>query len=333
MIDILEGVNREVKIGEHGLVFLVDCMPRVIKPEQTMDHAILRAARTSYGNSEKEGTDAENRGLIRYLVRNAHTTPVEFCVFQFYLALPIFVARQLIRHRMQSVNEYSLRYSEPKEQCYVPPVDDVRQQSKTNKQGSEGQVDSDLAQYFREVTQETFDAAYKQYQGDTSNGIGREQARINLPLSTFTFWHFKMDLHNLLRTLSLRMDKHAQKEIRDYANAIYEIVKPLAPWTIEAFNDFDMRRDAMLLTGPEVNFLRDAERWAQNLGCVDPLHLNTRVTMREQEEFVVKLNRLGMTEQAGRLSDWIKSEKDRIKKEKDAAEAEEKKRLDALKPF
>jgi thymidylate synthase (FAD) len=234
-------------------------------------------------------------------------------VFQFYIALPIFVARQLVRHRMATLNEFSLRYSNPKDQCHVPEPTDIRKQSKTNRQGTEGQVEEGVALEFCEVTQETFDEAYKRYERDIGNGIGREQARWNLPLSTMTFWSWKIDLHNLFRTLSLRMDEHAQKEIQDFGVALHELTKELAPWAFEAWQDYDQRRDALLLTGPEVEYIT---YFNQSGRGDEPIHLTTRVTMREQEEFVAKLRTLGFDVQAEGLEIWIEKEKARLKAEK-----------------
>lgn len=321
LIDLLGNKPREVKIGKHGLVFLMDCMPRLVEEGQTGDHAILEAARTSYGNTTKKGEPVEDRGLIRYLMRHAHTTPVEMVVLKFYIALPIFVARQLVRHRMSTLNEYSLRYSQPKEQCYVPLPDEVRKQSKVNKQGSDGPVDPEVAGEFSQITEATFNAAYARYQVDIAGGIGREQARINLPLSTYTFWVWKIDLHNLFRTLSLRMDHHAQKEIRDYGVALYELTNQLAPWAFEAWNDYDTRRDAMVLTGPEVQFLAQLHEFQSSTlaqGLFKPSTLTHRVTLREQEEFVLKLRRLNLFDSASVLENWILEEKERLKREKEA---------------
>ncbi len=317
--DLLLGRPREVKIGEHGLIFLMDSMPRLVEGDKTADHAITEAARTSYGNTMKECTPEEDRGLIRYLMRKGHTTPVEMVVLKFYIALPIFVARQLIRHRMSSLNEYSLRYKEPKDECFIPDVGEVRKQSKVNKQGSEGQVDAQIAGDFQSITNNTFMTAYDTYRRSVAAGIGREQARINLPLSTFTYWVWKIDLHNLFRTLSLRMDHHAQKEIRDYGDALYKLTEQLAPWAFEAFNDFDTRRDAMVLTGPEVQFMQALTSWdVKDIEhAAPPTHLTTRVTLREQEEFQEKLVRLGFDVPAKRLANWIEIEKARIKELKE----------------
>lgn len=270
-------VDSHVKIGEHGVVSLIDCMPRVVKPGENWDHAVLQAARVSYGAQDKKTTPEEDRGLIRYLWRMGHGTPFEMVDIKFYLALPIFVARQLIRHRMASVNEYSMRYKEPKDEFFIPDTHEIRKQSKNNKQGSEGQVDENVADRFSRDAKITAFQAMERYADATKNGIGKEIARINLPVSTFTYWYWEIDLRNFLGFLKLRLDKHAQKEIRDYAEAMYSIVKPLAPWTFEAFEDFTL--NSVTLTAAEVNAIQTGE-------------LPFRTTKREQDEWQVKRDKL-----------------------------------------
>lgn len=303
LIDLLEGKQTEVRIGEYGLVAIMDCMPRLVKPGKTMDHALTQAARTSYGQHEKEALPKEDRTLVRYLMRHAHTTPIEMGVFKFYMALPIFVARQLVRHRMSTLNEYSMRYKEPKDECFVPDATEIRKQSKVNKQGSDGQVDDDTASEFQEMTRETFEVALKNYNRALSMGIGKEQARINLPVSTFTYWVWKVDLHNLLRTLSLRMHGHAQKEIRDYGQAFYDLIKPLSPWAVEAFDDYDMRRGATLLTRLDCDVLKCmavdqagvmAIEYARDLGWFEKDEKGKLKAIRERIECEAKLEKLQM---------------------------------------
>ncbi len=280
MLDLLEGKGREIHIGEHGIVRLVDCMPRLVEPGETFDHAVCQAARVSYGADAKKPTEAVNRGLIRYLMRHHHGTPFEMVDLKFYMSLPIFVARQLIRHRTASINEYSMRYKQPKDRFFVPDVQNVRKQSKNNKQGSEGVVELESAEKFIDYTRAFASEAFEQYQHHEAEGIGREIARINLPLSTFTEWYWEIDLRNLLGFLGLRMDPHAQKEIRDFANAIRDLVAPLAPYTFEAFEDFQM--NAITLTGLEVEALRTRQA------------LPDRATDRERDEFAGKCARLGV---------------------------------------
>lgn len=273
---------RQIKIGEHGVVRLVDCMPRVVeRPGENWDHAILQAARVSYGADQKPSTPEADRGLIRYLWSHEHGTPFEMVDLKFYIALPIFVARQFIRHRMASVNEYSMRYKEPKDEFFYPASDQVRKQSTNNKQGSEGQVSVEATEFFQKHTVETAEDAFEQYDTHIKLGIGKEIARINLPLTTFTYWYWEIDLRNFLGFLKLRMDKHAQKELRDYANAMYEITRPLAPWTFEAFDDFT--REAIRLSKLEIKAI------VQQYSNLEP-----RATKREQEAYAEKLKLLGL---------------------------------------
>lgn len=281
MNDLLEGKQTEIKIGKHGVVGLIDCMPRVVQPGETFDHAVLQAARVSYGNDKAVETEAANRGLIRYLMRHRHSTPFEMVDIKFYMSLPIFVCRQMVRHRTASINEYSMRYKQPKERFFVPDSENVRKQSTNNKQGSEGTIELKDAEDFIAYTESVAKDSLEQYNKFEALGVGREIARVNLPLSAFTEWYWEIDLANLLHFLSLRRDGHAQKEIRDYADAMYELVKPLAPYTIEAFEDF--RFNSMQLTALEIEAIRAGSE-----------KLGPRGTKREQAEFDAKRARLGI---------------------------------------
>ena len=224
---------------DHGFVRLVDYMPR-----QDLDSSIVQAARVSYGDGTK--TSRGDRGLIRYLLRHWHTTPFEMVEFKFHIKMPIYIARQHMRHRTSSINELSARYSVVPKEYYEP--DTLRGQSKVNHQGSEGvvEVGEDLGKKVSDHLSHSFDV----YEELLENGCCREQARGNLPQSTYTEFYWKINLHNLMHYLQLRMEAGAQKEIRDYANAIYDLVQPLVPITMEAFQDF--RVNAMQLTGPEI---------------------------------------------------------------------------------
>ena len=284
MIDLLENVNREIRIGDHGVVRLVDCMPRLVEAGENFDHAVCQAARVSYGQDTKKTSEGVNRGLIRYLMRHHHGTPFEMVDVKFYMSLPIFVARQLIRHRTASINEYSMRYKEPKERFFVPDVQNVRKQSKNNKQGSDGMVDTTTADKFIAYTESVAASAFEKYLENEQAGIGREIARINLPLSTYTEWYWEIDLRNLLGFLGLRMDPHAQKEIRDFASACYDLIKPLAPYTVEAFEDFQIK--SVYLTALEVESIREGKP------------LSERATDRERDEFVTKCEKLGLKDLA-----------------------------------
>ncbi|MDB4346075.1 FAD-dependent thymidylate synthase [bacterium] len=227
------------KVLDHGFVELVDHMP-----QENLDKAIVDGARVSYQTGTK--TTRGDRGLIRYLIRNWHTSPLELVVFKFRIKAPLYIARQWLRHRTASVNEMSARYSIVDEEYYEPEV--LRGQSAVNHQGSEGVVELD--DELNQSLSDQYKQAFKLYEQLLEKGVCREQARGVLPQSTYTSFVWKMDLHNLMHFLQLRMDHHAQKEIRDYATAIYELVQPLVPLSMEAFMDF--RVNAMQLTGPEI---------------------------------------------------------------------------------
>ena len=279
MRDLMDGDERRViPIHEHGLIALVDVMPRLAPEGQTADAAIVQAARVSYGQGTKKVS--EDRGLIRYLLRHRHTTPFEMVEFKFHCRMPIFVARQWIRHRTANVNEYSARYSVVPDRFYRLAEEQVRGQSTTNKQGGESTIDPATAQEFLDYLDES-EAMYGKYQALLDKGVSRELARIALPQSAYTEWYWKCDLHNTLRFLSLRMDKHAQSEIRDYANAMMRLIEPMCPITIEAFRDYQM--EAMRLTRLEIEAIRAGKS-----------QLDT-TNKREQAEWEDKRRTLGLT--------------------------------------
>lgn len=241
MINLIQhhyGSEAKISCLDKGFVRLVDVMPGNVDNEDipTGDFAIVQSARVSYGKGTKKIN--EDRGLIRYLMRHKHTSPFEQAELKFHIKMPIFVARQWVRHRTASLNEYSGRYSEMKDEFYMPEIDRLQAQSKTNKQGSGEElptmVKENIISY---MLGEQFDAyeIYKQY---LDSGLSKELARINLPLSNYTEMYWKSDLLNLMKLLVLRIDSHAQYEIRVFADAIYKLIEPLFPLTIEAFNDY-----------------------------------------------------------------------------------------------
>ncbi len=215
---------------DHGFVALVDYMGS--------DEDVERAARVSYGYGTRKVS--ATRGLVRYLRRHRHTTPSEMVEFKFHCAMPMFVARQWIRHRTASVNEYSARYSLMPLLFYMPDRNQVALQSESNRQGREVIADDDT---FREAV-----ARWERLRAEAADGytwmigqdVAREIARIDLPLSTYTQWYWKIDLHNLLHFLSLRADPHAQWEIREFANVMAGMVKRVAPLSYEAWVDYDL---------------------------------------------------------------------------------------------
>lgn len=253
-MDILENKLLEIKCLDKGLVRLVDVMPRVLPEGQTADSAIVQAARVSYGDGTK--TLNEDRGLIRYLMRHRHTTPLEMVEFKFHCKMPIFIARQWIRHRTANVNEYSGRYSVIKDEYYIPEIDNVRLQSKNNKQGgNEILTDADASTFLFYLDTNSEDS-YSVYKTAIDSGISREQARMALPVNFYTEWYWKIDLHNLLHFLALRCDSHAQQEIQVYGNAMLDLIKPVVPITVEAWEDYHPMRGGMLLTRIEVEMIQ-----------------------------------------------------------------------------
>ncbi len=226
-----EILDKEFPCLDHGFVRLVDYMGT--------DESIVQAARVSYGHGTKK--IHQDRGLIRYLFRHKHTSPFEMVEFKFHCKMPIFVARQWIRHRTASVNEYSLRYSKAIDCFYIPSVDNIRFQSKTNRQGrSDESVPAELQQQVLDVIKRHIHHSWADYEKLEEKNIARELARMHLPINLYTEWYWKIDLSNLMHFLKLRLDEHAQYEIRVYALAIADIVKKVAPITWEAFEDYSL---------------------------------------------------------------------------------------------
>ncbi len=278
LVDIMAGASRhEVRVHDHGFVALVDVMPRLVPEGSTADLAIVQAARVSYGAGTKRVS--EDRGLIRYLLRHRHTTPFEMVEFKFHCAMPIFVARQWIRHRTANVNEYSARYSIMPDRFYRPTVDGVRAQSQTNKQGGDELIDVGAAEDFLAYLDEA-ESLYGKYTNLIERGVTRELSRVGLPASLYTEWYWKCDLHNTLRFLSLRMDAHAQLEIQDYARAMCALIEPLVPVTVEAFRDYEM--NATRLTQLEIEAIRTGSK---------DIHTTNK---REQAEWQAKRKSLGL---------------------------------------
>ncbi|MDR0785492.1 MAG: FAD-dependent thymidylate synthase [Treponema sp.] len=218
-------LDKEFPVLDKGFARLVDYMGG--------DARVVQAARVSYGAGVK--TYREDNNLIDYLMRNKHTSPFEQVVLTFHVKLPIFVARQWIRHRTARVNEVSGRYSVMKDDCYLPPIKDFALQSADNKQGRGEPLEKASAEQARSAMGKEQKAAYSAYQTLIGEGVARELARINLPLSLYTEWYWQIDLHNLFHFLELRLDKHAQKEIRLYAEVLFDLTKKVAPVSCAAF--------------------------------------------------------------------------------------------------
>lgn len=227
-VDALIGVKRPVL--SHGFVTLVDYMGN--------DAAIVQAARVSYGEGTKSIRD--DRGLIRYLMRHRHTTPFEMVEFKFLIRLPIYVARQMVRHRTASLNEASARYSVVTDEYEVPVAEEVRHQSTRNRQGRGDLLPSVVVERFRANLDRISKEAYAAYSEALEQGVARETARLLLPVAYYTQWYWKIDLWNLFHFLSLRLDPHAQEEIRLYAAELATFARAVCPIAYEAFEDFSL---------------------------------------------------------------------------------------------
>lgn len=249
---------------DHGFVRLVDSMGN--------DAGIVQAARVSTGSGIKDA--ASDRNLIRYLLRHKHTTPFEMVELKFHAKLPIFVARQWIRHRTASVNEFSMRYSEAREEFYVP--EQFCLQAATNKQGAVGPVSEDVNAMMQSLLRNDSDEALSSYEVMREAGVSREQARLGLTVNWYTEWYWKVNLWNLMNFLRLRMDKHAQMEIRVYAEVMYELAIGVAPIAMSGFDDYIL--NAITLTALDIKAM-------QGLGTDD-------MTDRERAEYFAKMELL-----------------------------------------
>ncbi len=243
-----------VPVLDHGFIRVIDYMGD--------DAAVVQAARVSYGRGTRRVS--EDRGLIRYLMRHRHTTPFEMCEIKYHVKLPIFVARQWIRHRTANVNEYSARYSILDREFYIPAPDQLATQSAANRQGRGDVLQGDEAARVIAILREDAERTYGHYEemlnedsagtarDPERNGRARELARMNLTLNTYTQWYWKIDLHNLLQFLSLRTDAHAQYEIRVYADAMLDTVRRWVPIACEAFEDYRMGGAQLSAAGLDV---------------------------------------------------------------------------------
>lgn len=245
--DLESIIGEKFNVLDHGFVRVVDYMGN--------DASIVQAARVSYNLQENfKRTDS---GLIDYLMRNRHTSPFEMCEIKLHCKLPIFVARQWIRHRTASVNEVSGRYSILPDEFYIPASEDIKPQSRNNKQGrsEDNKLSFAVITNFLESLSTSCKNAFSVYNRATTADVSKELARIGLPLSTYTEWYWKIDLHNLLHFLKLRMDPHAQLEIRQYANVISEIIEKWVPFTYRSFQNHVL--NSTILSQSEVAVLRE----------------------------------------------------------------------------
>ena len=278
---VSEGLEKilytKIPVLDHGFIRVVDYMGD--------DRSIVQAARVSYGKGTKK--TSQDRALIHYLLRHRHTTPFEMCEIKLHVKLPIFVARQWIRHRTASVNEYSARYSILAKEFYLPNLEHIAPQSSTNKQGRES-VGLQDAQEVLNILKSDSERCYANYEyllneddqgnilDDNRVGIARELARMNLNLNYYTEWYWKTNLHNFMHFLSLRADSHAQYEIRAYADQLVDVLQQWVPTTFEAFCEY--RLNAASFSGNALNFIKS------KLQGVNVSFEDSRMSKREWEE-------------------------------------------------
>lgn len=270
-------INKSITCLD-GFVRLVDYMGD--------DSSIVQAARVSYGEGTKK--IHEDRGLIRYLIRHHHWTPVEMVEFKFHVKMPVFVARQWIRHRTANVNEVSARYTEMKDEMYLPPLEHISAQSTDNKQGRENEsFPVDVAQEIQDLILNTNKQQYDIYQKLLEMGVARELARTILPVGHYTEWYWKIDLRNLMNFLALRLDPHAQWEIRVYAEAMASIVKEAVPVAWEAFEDYILYSSNF--SKIEMAILKEVlDNSSENF---EELAIKHGLKARERDEFLKKINK------------------------------------------
>ena len=265
---------KSFKALDHGFVRVIDYMGN--------DSSIVQAARVSYGKGTKQLNQDKN--LINYLLSHRHSTPFEMNEIKFHIKLPIFVARQWIRHRTANVNEYSARYSILDNEFYIPNPKELKPQSKTNNQGRSGDLDGSEKKLYMRVLRENSKDSFKKYnfllnQNDDEvdskrQGLARELSRIVLPLNSYTQWYWKIDLHNFMHFLALRFDEHAQYEIRVYAEIMMNIMKKWVPHTYEAF--LKNRLDSLVLSSEAIKFIKNKLHGKSNK--------ETKISKREVDE-------------------------------------------------
>ncbi len=283
--ELEEILYQAMPVLDHGFLRVIDYMGD--------DAAVVQAARVSYGKGTKKVR--EDRGLIRYLIRHHHTTPFEMCEIKFHIKLPIFVARQWIRHRTANVNEYSARYSILDREFYVPDASVLAAQSSANRQGRgevlEGKEASSVLRLLRDDAEQCYAHYREMLNADEAGnildpsrkGLARELARMNLTLNTYTQWYWKIDLHNFMHFLSLRADAHAQFEIRAYSEIMIDVLKRWVPLTFEAFIEY-RKEGAFLSKGAldVLNRLLDGEKVTEE---------SSKLSAREWRELMVVLGR------------------------------------------
>ena len=260
----VKGLEKELyksfNVLDHGFVRVIDYMGD--------DSSIVQAARVSYGKGTKKLN--QDKSLINYLISHRHSTPFEMNEIKFHVKLPIFVARQWIRHRTANVNEYSARYSILENEFYIPKSKDLKPQSKINNQGRSGKLEDQEIKEYSKIIKENSKLSFENYAqllnedengkklNEAKNGLARELARMTLPLNSYTQWYWKIDLHNLMHFLSLRFDEHAQFEIRVYAEVMMKIMQKWVPLTYDAFLNNRLR--GLTISEDGVSYLKSLIR-------------------------------------------------------------------------
>ena len=270
-------------VHQLGFVKLLDVMGS--------DEEVENAARISYGKGTRKVS--QTRNLIRYLIRHKHTSPLEMCEVKFHIKLPIFIMRQLVRHRTANLNEYSGRYSIMSDEYYLPEADYLQKQSTTNNQGREEAIpQKGLLQFeFNRM----YDGAQIAYENLLNFELTKELARAVLPVANYTECIWKIDLHNFFHFVKLRADKHAQREIQDYANAMYELVKPKFPLCCEAFEDYN--RDAVTFSKQEMDVIRELLEYTDTKAALAGMSIKAgtlehQLGKRETKEFLEKIGEM-----------------------------------------
>lgn len=262
-------MDKEFKVLDHGFVRVVDYMGN--------DESITQAARVSYGKGTKSVSD--DRGLIRYLVKHEHGSPLEMVEIKFHIKLPIFVQRQLVRHRIASINEYSGRYSLMSDDQYVPEIEDICVQSKINNQGRGESLPESTAYQVKNIISDSSDHCKQMYHALIEQySVSKELGRILLPVNGYTEIYWKINLRSLFNFLKLRMDSHAQLEIRQYANVIYDIAKKWVPLSMEAFDDYIL--NSYKLSSKEIELLK------RKLNGEEVDQESSGLSKREYNEFI-----------------------------------------------
>ncbi len=261
-------IGKEFKVLDRGFIRVVDYMGN--------DASVTQAARISYGAGTK--AVSEDKALIGYLLRNSHTSVFEMAEIKFHIKLPIFIMRQLVRHRTASLNEYSARYSEIKDEFYIPDPERVLKQSSSNKQcSSDDPLDEEIKRKFFIQTDDIVRSSVMAYEDMNKAGVARELNRIRIPLNNYTEIYWKMDLHNLLHFIRLRIHPHAQYEIRVYAEVLLDIVKEWCPFVYESFVKYSL--NSVQLSSIELDSLAK---------CIDKEKLLADLELKQKEGLIKK---------------------------------------------